>query len=196
MAHLQQLINVSDILKEYNLKNIIETGTGAGETISYVKSLELDLIQSCEIEESQYNSLKQTFNQSNIKLWNGSSTSILKLMLAEISAPALIFLDAHFPGAGYVRSEFKTDQYSINDTLPLEQELHLISKWDHVNNSVIVVDDLRIYKAGAYEGGDWLERESIFGKLDYSFLYNILDKTHNAIEKTVHQGAIIYIPKK
>lgn len=196
MAHLQQLINVSDILKEYNLKNIIETGTGAGETISYVKSLELDLIQSCEIEESQYNSLRQTFNQSNIKLWNGSSTSMLKLMLDEISAPALIFLDAHFPGTGYVRSEFKTDQYSINDTLPLEQELHLISLWPYATNSVIVVDDLRIYKAGAYEGGDWPERESIFGKLDYDFLYSILDKTHNPIEKTIHQGAIVYIPKK
>ena len=51
MAHLQQLIDVSNTLKEYNLKNLIETGTGAGETLSFVRLLDLDLIQSCEIEK-------------------------------------------------------------------------------------------------------------------------------------------------
>ena len=75
-------------------------------------------------------------------------------MLNEIDGPALIFLDAHFPGAGYVRTEFKTDSYSIEDTLPLEQELKLISEWKYAKDSVIVVDDLRIYKPGNYEGDE------------------------------------------
>lgn len=196
MAQLQQLIDVPEILKKYNLRNLIETGTGGGETLSYVSALDLDLIQSCEIEKTQFDKLIQIFSKSNIKLWNGSSTTMLKSMLNEINSPALIFLDAHFPGAGYVRDEFKTDNYSIEDTLPLEKELKLISEWEYAKDSVIVVDDLRIYKAGNYEGGDWAERESLFGNLDYNFLYEILDNTHLVIEKMVHQGGLVYIPRK
>lgn len=196
MAHLQQLINVTETLKEYNLRNLIETGTGAGETLSFVRSLDLDLIQSCEIEESQFNKLKEAFPDSNIKLWNGSSTTMLKSMMDELNGPALIFLDAHFPGAGYVRTEFKTEVYSIEDTLPLEQELKLISEWEYAKDSVIVVDDLRIYKAGNYEGGDWPEREELFGQLNYNFLYDTLEDTHLVVEKTVHQGGLIYLPRR
>lgn len=196
MAHLQQLINVTETLKEYNLRNLIETGTGAGETLSFVRPLDLDLIQSCEIEESQFNKLKEAFPDSNIKLWNGSSTTMLKSMMDELNGPALIFLDAHFPGAGYVRTEFKTEVYSIEDTLPLEQELKLISEWEYAKDSVIVVDDLRIYKAGNYEGGDWTEREELFGQLNYNFLYDTLEDTHLVVEKTVHQGVLIYLPRR
>ena len=196
MAHLQQLVDVESTLNKYNLKYLIETGTGAGETLSYVKNLPLKLIQSCEIEESQFTVLKEQFSNDNIKLWNGSSTIMLKSMLNEIDGPALIFLDAHFPGAGYVRKEFKTEKYSIEDTLPLEQELKLISEWKYVNDSVIVVDDLRIYKAGNYEGGDWPEREELFGKIDYNFLYDIFNETHIIVEKMVHQGGLVYIPRK
>ena len=195
MAHLQQLIDVSNTLKEYNLKNLIETGTGAGETLSFVRLLDLDLIQSCEIEKIQFNKLKESFTDSNIKLWNGNSTTMLKSMMNELNAPALIFLDAHFPGAGYIRTEFKTKLYSVQETLPLEQELKLISEWEYAKNSVIVVDDLRIYKAGNYEAGDWTEREELFGQLDYNFLYSTLEDTHILIEKTIHQGALIYLPK-
>ena len=113
MAHLQQLVDVESTLNKYNLKYLIETGTGAGETLSYVKNLPLELIQSCEIEKTQFNTLKEQFTNENIKLWNGSSTVMLKSMLNEIDGPALIFLDAHFPGAGYVRNEFKTEEYSL-----------------------------------------------------------------------------------
>jgi len=196
MAHLQQLVDIESTLNKYNLKYLIETGTGGGETLSYVKNLPLELIQSCEIEEIQFNVLMEQFADKNIKLWNGSSTVMLKSMLNEIAGPALIFLDAHFPGAGYVRKEFKTEQYSIEDTLPLEQELKLISEWKYANDSVIVVDDLRIYKAGNCEGGDWPEREELFGKLDYNFLYDILGKTHIIVEKMIHQGGLVYMPKK
>ena len=193
MAQLQQLIDIIPTLSEYGISNFIETGTGGGETLSYVKDYPFKLIQSCEIEPTQYEKLCKQFAAPNIKLWNGSSTEMLKKMLDQCDGPALIFLDAHFPGAGYVRTEFKTDEYSISDTLPLEKELAIIRDWKYGCESVIVVDDLRIYKSGNYEGGDWPERESLFGNLDSSFLYDSLTD-HRYEEKLVHQGCIIYYP--
>ena len=196
MAQLFQLVDIVATVNKFNLNYLVETGTGGGETLSHVKNLDFKLIQSCEIEPTQYEKLKQTFNQHNIKLWNGDSTSTLKSMLDVLDGPALIYLDAHFPGAGYVRTEFKSDLYTIDETLPLEKELKVISKWEHGKDSVIVVDDLRIYKSGNYEGGDWPEREQLFGNLDYSFLYNTLNQTHEATETLAHQGGMIYTPKQ
>jgi hypothetical protein len=196
MAQLFQLVDIKTVIDKYNLKYLIETGTGSGETLSYVKNIGFELIQSCEIEKAQFEKLSDVFNESNIKLWNGDSTTTLKLMLDNIDGPALIYLDAHFPGAGYVRNEFKSSLYSIDETLPLEKELKVISDWAHGKNSVVVVDDLRIYKPGNYEGGDWPEREVLFGKLDYTFLYNTLNQTHDVSETLSHQGGIIYTPKR
>ena len=193
MAQLFQLIDIIPTLGDFKLEYLVETGTGGGETLSYVKSLPFKLIQSCEIEKSQFEKLQQQFTELNIKLWNGSSTETLQLMLDQLNGPALIFLDAHFPGAGYVRQEFKTDEYSLTDTLPLEKELHIIKNWKYGKDSVIVVDDLRIYKPNNYEGGDWTEREQIFGNLDYAFLTNILTE-HRYEEKLIHQGCVIYTP--
>ena len=68
MAHLQQLVDVKSILTQHNLKYLVETGTGAGETLSFVQNLPLELIQSCEIEETQFNKLKEQFHSPNIKL--------------------------------------------------------------------------------------------------------------------------------
>lgn len=196
MAQLFQLVDIKTVIDKYNLRYLIETGTGGGETLSYVKNIGFELIQSCEIEKAQFEKLDGIFNETNIKLWNGDSTTTLKLMLDNIDGPALIYLDAHFPGAGYLRNEFKSSLYSIDETLPLEKELKVISDWVHGKNSVVVVDDLRIYKPGNYESGDWPEREVLFGKLDYTFLYNTLNQTHEASETLSHQGGIIYTPKR
>lgn len=196
MAQLFQLIDIQSIKTKYNLNYLIETGTGDGETLSYVRNLNFNLIQSCEIEQTQYDRLKERFTDPNIKIWKGDSKSVLQLMMYSIDGPALFFLDAHFPGTGYVRSEFKSNQYSLQETLPLEQELEVISNWKHSKDSVIVVDDLRIYKSGNYEAGDWPEREQLFGQLNYDFLYSILNKTHDVTETLSQQGGIIYTPKK
>lgn len=205
MAQLFQLIDVVSIIKNYNLNYFIETGTGGGETLSYIQQLDFKLIQSCEIERIQYDNLLKIFTDNRIKLWNGNSIEMLPKMLDELDGPALIYLDAHFPGAGYIRKDYVTDLYTKAQTLPLENELKILSNWKYCNKSVIIADDLRIYKKGNYQGGpwepdagwsveDWLDREKLFGSLDYSFLYNTFKSTHLTTEILKHQGSILYTP--
>lgn len=205
MAQLYQIVDVLSLIDKYNLEYFIETGTGAGETLSYISDLNFKLIQSCEIETSQYLSLKEQFVKSNIKLWNGSSTDILPLMLKFVEGPCLFFLDAHFPGTGYIRKEYKTSIYSDEESLPLKKELEIIASWQHCKDSVIVIDDLRIYQSDNYEGGlfepdvgwtkeDWVDREKLFGDIDCKFLYDTLKSTHSITKILKHQGSILYSP--
>lgn len=206
MAHLHQLIDLAKLCKQFNLTALIETGTGKGETLEHAQQYDfLTKIQSCEIEEQLAKQAAEKFlNDDRITIWKGSSQSCLPLMLSENNGPAVVFLDAHFPGTGYLRSEFfAPDEYSIHQTLPLEREILMLSKWRHVADSVIVVDDVRIYQPGEYRGGDWPEGRKQFRALrgikdgddGLDFLEPLAD-THLKIRKFDHQGAWIFLPLK
>lgn len=193
MAHIHQIINVENIINKYNIVNFIETGTGMGETLDYVSNCNFKSIQSCEIERDQYNMLKQKYKDDRIRLWCGDSTNMLITMLNNTSGPSLIFLDAHFPGTGYVRDSFI--QTSDINTLPLEDELNILKSYKYLNESVIVVDDLRIYEDREYSGGKWEDRIKVVGELDSNFIYTILSDTHDYSVNLAHQGSVIYTPR-
>lgn len=193
MAHIHQIINVENIINKYNIVNFIETGTGMGETLDYVSNCNFKSIQSCEIERDQYNMLKQKYKDDRIRLWCGDSTNMLITMLKNTSGPSLIFLDAHFPGTGYVRDSFI--QTSDINTLPLEDELNILKSYKYLNKSVIVVDDLRIYEDREYSGGKWEDRIKVVGELDSNFIYTILSDTHDYSVNLAHQGSVIYTPR-
>ena len=195
MASLHELINIEDVKSKYGLTSFIETGTGMGETITNLIKYNFKLIQSCEIENLQYELNILKFNQDNVLLHLGKSETILPIMLDNSNSPSLIFLDAHFPGQGYVRSEFVEDEYKMSEILPLEVELNILEKWEHIDKSVVVIDDIRIYEKGDYEKGDWPEGRELLNNPSFEFIESFLTTTHDKIKLNKHQGCIIYTPK-
>jgi hypothetical protein len=193
MANLNQLIDVGIIKEKYNLKYFIETGTGMGETIDNILNYGFELIQSCEIEKTQFEELKNKYQQKNLLIHFGKSSDTLPKMLNNIDGPSLIFLDAHFPGQGYVRNEFISEKYTIDEIIPLENEFNILKTYKYISDSVIVVDDLRIYKKGNYSKGDWENGREMLQNPNYSFLEDLND-THIKIESEIEQGCVIFYP--
>jgi hypothetical protein len=194
MANLNQLINIKEIKQKYNLNNFIETGTGMGETIDDILNYNFFSIQSCEIEPIQFEKLNNKYTQPNVKIYLGKSSDSLPKMLNNVDGPSLIFLDAHFPGQGYVRNTFVEDSYTIEEIIPLETELNILKNHKYINECVIVIDDLRIYKKGNYIKGDWEEGREILKNPNYDFL-DLLNDTHIKIESEIEQGCVFYYPK-
>jgi len=197
MANITELIDVLNVKKKYNLNFFIETGTGMGESIEKIKDIDFNLIQSCEIEPSQFEILCKKFIGDNIKIHLGKSTECLPKMIGNIDGPSLFFLDAHFPGQGYVTNDFITSKYTLDETIPLKLELNILENWKHIKESVVVIDDLRIYKKNNYVTGDWeYGREELLKNPDPSFLDDFLKESHEKIESNIQQGCVYYYPKQ
>ena len=86
--------------------------------------------------------------QSDIKKYQSEN----KLILEKIKEPALFWLDAHFINSDGGKQSYDSDS-NIKSRLPLECELnHILTRVSKFND-IIIIDDVRIYEDGPYEGG-------------------------------------------
>lgn len=195
MAHVTQLIDLEEVKRKFELKHFIETGTGLGESITQILNYGFETINSCEIITETYQKNVQSFKNKPVNLYLGDSEKCLKEMFDVSNGPSLIFLDAHFPGQGYTTHDYLSRSHSLEQIIPLENELRILSDWKHIVNSVVVIDDLRIYREGNYEGGDWPYGRELLNYPNSDFLDRFLENTHTREIITKHQGAVVYYPK-
>jgi hypothetical protein len=198
MGQIYQGINVEKIIKEFNIKNFIETGTGIGDSLDFMSKFKDINLYSVELMDELYDVLIEKFKaHNNITLIKGFSTAEVKKLLNIISSePTIFWLDAHFPGADFnIRGLSYDSKIENSIRLPLEDELRAIANGTRdVKNDVIVIDDLRIYKDGPYEGGVWHERDTL-GCSNIDFVKELFCETHTAYESYCQQGYITLIPK-
>jgi hypothetical protein len=81
-----------------------------------------------------------------------------------------------------------------NKNLPLENELITIKDNFNTKNSVILIDDLRIYEDGPYGNGNWSDRKK-YGGDGIDFIYNLFGDTHTIKKDFRSQGYLIVEPK-
>lgn len=106
----------------------------------------------------------------------------------------MFFLDAHFPGADFHLASY-FDEKDENIRIPLKRELQTIVKYKKgFENDVFVIDDLRIYEDGPFEGGNWPLRAAL-GSDGIDFVFDLLNNTHNISKNYKSQGYIIALPK-
>lgn len=119
---------------QFNLHSFIETGTYAGDTTAVAAETFAEVF-SIEISESMYKAAQKRFaSHSNIHLYLGDTTLLLKRMI-EDSPPAkrLYWLDAHCSGGG---------TGGVPGFCPIPYELGQIFSCGDFD-SVILIDDLR-----------------------------------------------------
>ena len=62
-----------------------------------------------------------------------------------------------------------------------------------VSKDIIVIDDIRIYKDGPYENGNF-ENKALHGGQNLDFVYELLDDTHIIVESYLQEGYLICFP--
>jgi len=199
MGHLQAF-NISQLVKDFDLKGYIETGTGIGDSLSYaLKCPEFKQIFSIDYDKDLYDKAIINFQDPRLTLINNLSRLALPEILKNIPKEDnfLFFLDAHFP-----KADFGTDpdRYvkSVSDfgkdALPLEEELNVIKSYRAGCKDLLLIDDVWIYEEGPFEGGNWQERKKLsIG--DMGFVKKIFEDTHKISVNYKQQGYLILSPK-
>lgn len=204
MAKLQNAIHLLSTFEDFNIKHYVETGTGGildshGQNsllqVSQLKKPDLKM-HSIEILDRIYNEAVDYFKDNqNVYMHHGNSHDELPKVLDELDEnPTLFFLDAHFPDSyrdEYHREIIRDDPDYIK--IPLEGELRIICQKRNVSNDVIVIDDIRIYKEGPYENGNF-ENKALHGGENLNFVYELLDETHVIVESYLQEGYLICFP--
>ena len=196
MGHINE-VNLEEYIKTYNIKNYVETGTGMGDCLSYIMiNHEFDRYITVEINETIHNNAKQRLSTigTNAEFYLGTSKEVLEKILPNVEGNTLFFLDAHFSGADFQLAHY-LDEKDENIRIPLKNELETIVNFKKdYGKDVIVMDDLRIYEDGPYEGGNW-DLRHLGGANDISFVKELLDKTHKIYKSFKSQGYLIALPK-
>jgi hypothetical protein len=125
---------------EHILKNkrsevgiFVETGTEFGTMIQLVGS-HFKKIYSIEYDRELFDKAKELFkNREEVVLLQGDSGVEIQKVLAEVSEPAVFWLDAHGPGKMTVKNPLHC---------PVEKELQAIVAHP-VKGHVVLIDDVR-----------------------------------------------------
>ncbi len=139
---------VKRLARKYKLKVLVETGTYHGYMVNK-RQADFKRIYSIELDDVLYQAATAKFKPFNhIKIINGDSAIVLPNILAELTEPALFWLDAHYSGTGTAKGDLDT---------PILKELAVLAKSEF--RHVILIDDARLFN----------------GSNDYPVLKNLID---------------------
>lgn len=130
---------IHDLSARLGARVFIETGTNFGHTVASAIGC-FDTIYSIELDANLWQSSAKRFSRHpQVRLRHGDSARELEAVLAELSEPALFWLDAHYSGAGTARGE---------EDSPILRELEAIAR-HRVRDHVLLIDDARLFDGTA-----------------------------------------------
>ncbi len=189
--------NLRAIRELANIDLLVETGTGAGISVSWALKCGFREIHSIEIEErlNQHN-LAQFASNASVNLHFGESANLLKSIVSQVKGKKLVYLDAHFVGGADFGMTPYEQAREVPESFPLLDELAALQ--DHFgSDDILVVDDARMYQEGGFQLGmcpgfarQWgrqAELEALFDHWAESHVQVVLESDH---------GYFILIPKE
>jgi hypothetical protein len=199
MGSIHEAIKLREVIETFNIKNFVETGTGIGVSLSSIIDLNIkDInIYSIEVIDEIYNFVVDKFKMfKNVNLIKGYSHIEIGKILEKLSPlPTLFWNDAHFPGADYrINGATYSSEIDSVKRIPLETELRIIKNSGRdISKDIFVIDDLRVYKDGNYQNGNWDMRE-ICGNNNIDFVYDLFKESHIIVESYRSEGYLILFP--
>ncbi len=188
--------NLRAVRESANIGALVETGTGAGESVSWALRCGFDQVHSVEIEEKLYlHNSKQFADSSNVALSHGDSIAFLNAVLPQVKCNKLVYLDAHFVGgadfglAAYEQSTAKAESF------PLLDEVAALRGFLG-NGDVLIIDDARMYQAGSFQLGECPGFARQWDKLaELEALFEYWNESHILVVLEVDQGYFVLLPK-
>jgi len=125
---------VDDIIKNQNISQFVETGTGYADTLYYMGSNYSIPCISCEVDSIRFDKCtKFTSELTNIKIYNMDSPSLIISSNIDKNVKTLFWLDAH--------GCFTNSNGEVITIDPIRQELSAI--FNNFNNPEILIDDFK-----------------------------------------------------
>lgn len=176
---------INEIIKRFNIKTIVETGTYTGVTTKWFAE-NSEKVYTIEIDESVYNYATDNNNHVNIEFYLGSSEEHLPTILEKINKDEFIlfYLDAH------------------SKECPIKKELEIIGKY-FKDNCIIIIDDFKVpnrpFQFDIYENFDLnfilIEDSLNHVFTNYNFFYpNDVETTYVCNPKFKGVGKIYIFP--
>lgn len=165
---------LSKIRKKYNLETFVETGFHKGKGVSAAIRGGFKRIYSCDINISYVDNGKNKFSEYDfVIIENKRSFDFLNNLQKEKIAPALFWLDAHYPVIYGMKKDI--------ESFPLISELEIVSKFPRIENCVIMCDDARSIDAPDNPS-----------RVDPEFFRNLANKAGVDLEYFSHKMDSIY----
>jgi hypothetical protein len=180
--------NISQIRDEYGLKIAVETGTFRGEGSRFLSQF-FSKVYTVELIESCFRNLDFSDKPNIVSILGKSTEFLSNILVNEIDSPCLFWLDAHLP------SHHHNQANSDDVEFPLEGELRTIKSVKNVERDYFIIDDLRIYEDGPFEGGNWPDRKNYSNTNGIQFIYDLFGSTHEIHKLYNSAGYIILVPK-
>lgn len=186
---------LDDFVQVYGLRAFVETGTARGDSLAYAAQRpEFETLLSCEIEPLLAAGAVCRFNEdARVSVLRMESGLFMQLVGGSCLPPALVWLDAHYPGAGFGIKDYDADMPE-HVRLPLYRELaqlRLAGRRD-----VILIDDLRIYETGDYEDGPLpADAPGTPAPGGADWMREMFASTHDARVILRDQGYLLLLPK-
>jgi len=195
MGQINHPVKLEQMLKNFGIKNFVETGTGDGSSMDKVLLTEIvDNAYGIELDDELYANLAEAYAGIDyMHLYKGYSEDKMANVMDDIDdEPTLFWLDAHFPGADYGPAGYGAEE-DVNKRLPMEAELRVMKEKRDLSKDIIFMDDLRIYVDRGYEAGNWDQRK-MYGGDGYDFVEELIGDTHVLVEHHGDQGYLLAFP--
>lgn len=184
------------LVDRFNLKCLIETGSGKGESIEYCQG-NFEKIVSIEIHPDLVKHCEGKFaDDKSVMVYQGCLPDDLRelLIMYPIPGNVLFFHDAHFPGADFHFTGYDAEK-DPRIRLPLEGELAIIREMRDFSKDVFIIDDLWLYEEGPFTAGQCTVAPELRGK-NADFIYSMFKKTHKVYKDYRWQGFLLIVPNK
>lgn len=188
--------NLQDILPLSPIDTLVETGTGLGNSLEWALQAGFQTLYSVEQEEVLFARCRQRFAAyPQVHLHQGQSIAFLTSIAAKQLRHVFYFLDAHFTGGADFGLTTYAESAAREDSYPLLDELEVLLKTD-LSQSIIVIDDARMYFDVAYQSGicpefarRWQDRAALMERL------RPLQSTHTIQLLSQDEGYLVIVPK-
>ncbi len=191
MGQIYQAVNVESIVDDFEIKNYVETGIGICDSMSKVFPL-VDNVYGIELDPDLCVKAKESFPKLNV--FEGySEDQMFNVLMNLTHEPTLFWLDAHFPNADFNGAPYDAESVASR-RIPLETEVAIMTENRSLIRDVVIMDDLRIYEDGPFEGGVWADRH-LAAAHGIEFVNDTFKESHHMVKSYAQQGFIILFPK-
>lgn len=195
MGQLNYPVKLEQTLRNFGIKNFVETGTGDGSGMDKVLMTEIvDNTYGIELNKELYAKLEKAYEDIDyMHLYNGYSKDEMSKVMDDLDDnPTLFWLDAHFPDADYGNAGYG-DEKNADIRIPMEAELRVMKEKRDLSKDLIFMDDLRIYVDRNFTAGNWDQRK-LYGGDGYDFVEELIGDTHLLVEHHGEQGYLLAFP--
>lgn len=192
---LLRRFDLGPLIDRHGLSVFIETGTGGGDSLEWASGFPFDALYSCEIEPLlAVGAIARFAPEQRAVIVRSDSETFLRMVCRPDLPPALVWLDAHFPGADFGLRDYQADGIPENIRLPLRAELEIIRTRDR-RADVILIDDLRLIESGEYEAGPLPPEFPQPSERGADWIREMFENTHEARSVTRDTGYLLLTPK-